>query len=54
MNVWPKLYFDALNVWGGKGGFINTMLTLYIYMYNHYITPIFGPISKVMHISQLL
>ena len=25
MNVWPKLYFDALNVWGGV---INTMLTL--------------------------
>ena len=20
MNVWPKLYFDALNVWGGRGG----------------------------------
>jgi len=29
VNVWPKFYVDALNVWGGAGGgFINTMLTL--------------------------
>ena len=28
-NVWPKLYFDALNVWGG---FINSTSTLYIYI----------------------
>ena len=26
MNVWPKFYCDALNVWGG---YINPMLTLH-------------------------
>ena len=44
MNVWPKFYCDALNVWGVT----NTMLTLYnhiiLYIIHELISSFLNPV----------